>query len=144
MFDYSTMSDQDLSDLIAYLKQVPPVDASYPEMRYGAIVPVVSNIGLLTPAAERNDHSAPRQVDPLPGATIEYGRYLSVICTSCHGNSIGNSVKTWNQEEFIYTFQTGVLSNGKPFGPTMSSETFRELTNMEMEALWLYFTSGKP
>ena len=54
------------------------------------------------------------------------------------------TVKTWNQEEFIYTFQTGVLSNGKPFGPTMSSETFRELTNMEMEALWLYFTSGKP
>lgn len=144
MFDYSTLSDQDLGDLIAYLKQVPPVDANYSETRYGPIVPVVSNIGLLTPAAQRIDHSAPRQVDPMPGATLEYGRYLSVICTSCHGNSIGNSVKTWKQDEFIYTFQTGVLPDGRKFGPTMSSETFRELTDMELEALWLYFTSGKP
>lgn len=44
MIDYSTMSDQDLGDLIAYLKQIPPVDANYPEMDYGPIVPVVSNL----------------------------------------------------------------------------------------------------
>jgi len=144
MFDYSTLSDQDLGDLIAYLKQIPPVDANYPEMRYGSIVPVVSNIELLTPAAERIDHSAPRQVDPMPGATLEYGRYLSVICTACHGSSIGNSVKTWKQEEFIHTFQTGVLSNGKQFGSTMSTNTFREMTDTELTALWLYFTNSKP
>jgi len=144
MFDYSTMSDQDLGDLIAYLKQVPPIYANYPEMRYGLITPVVSNIGLLMPAAERIDHSAPRQVDPIPGATLEYGRYLSVICTSCHGNSIGNSVQGWKQDEFIHTFQTGVLPNGKQFGPTMSSDTFREMTDTELTALWLYFTDFKP
>jgi len=144
MFDYSTMSDQDLGDLIAYLKQVPPVDASYPEIRYGSVIPLVSNIGLLMPAAERIDHGVAHLADPTPDATDEYGRYLSVICTACHGNSIGNSVRIWKQEEFIHTFQTGVLSDGKPFGPTMSSETFRELTDVELEALWLYFTSSKP
>lgn len=144
MFDYSIMSDQDLGDLIAYLKQIPPVNTDYPEMRYGPIVPVVSNIRLLTPAAERIDHGAPRPVDPLPGATVEYGKYLSAICTACHGNSIGNVVKTWKQEEFIHTFQTGVLPDGKQFGPTMSSHTFREMTGMELTALWLYFTNPEP
>lgn len=144
MFDYSIMSDQDLGDLIAYLKQVPPVDSNYPEMDYGPIVPIVSNIGLLTPAAERIDHDALRPVDPTPGATAEYGGYLSTVCTACHGNSVGSMVENWTQEEFIHTLKTGVLPNGKQFGPTMSSNTFREMTNMELTALWLYFTSGKP
>jgi mono/diheme cytochrome c family protein len=144
MFDYSTMSDQDLGDLIAYLKQVPPVDASYSEIQYGLITPVVSNIGLLMPAAERIDHSMLRSVDPAPDATVEYGKYLSTICTACHGNSIGNSVKKWNQDEFISIFHTGLLSNGKQFGATMSSSTFREMTDMELAALWLYFTNSNP
>jgi len=144
MFDYSTMSDHDLGDLIAYLKQVPPVDANYPEIRYGPIVPVVSNIGILTPAANRIDHGTLHPADPTPGTTVEYGGYLSVICTACHGNSIGNSVKTWKQEEFIRIFRTSVLSDGSQFGPTMSSDTFREMTDTELTALWLYFTDFKP
>jgi len=144
MFDYSTMSDQDLGDLIAYLKQIPPVDASYPEIKYGLITPVVSNVGLLMPAAERIDHSTLHSADPAPNANVEYGEYLSSICTACHGNSVGNSVKKWNQGEFVSTFQTGVLSNGKQFGPTMSSSTFREMTDTELTALWLYFTNSNP
>jgi len=143
MFDYSTMSDQDLGDLIAYLKQIPPVDANYPEMRFGPLVPIVSEVGLLPPAAEQIDHGAPRPADPTPGVTVEYGEYLSTICTACHGNGIGNVVQKWKQEEFVHTFNTGILSNGKQFGPTMSSDTFREMTDMELDALWLYFTSGK-
>ena len=144
MFDYSTMSDQDLGDLIAYLKQVPPVDTNYQETSYGPLLPVLSNISLLTPAAEKIDHGASRPVAPVPGASVEYGQYLSAICTSCHGNGIGNVVKNWKQEEFIRTFNTGVLPDGKQFGPTMSSSTFREMTDTELNALWLYFTGGKP
>lgn len=144
MFDYSTMSDQDLGDLIAYLKQVPPVDTNYPEIRYGPIVPVISNIGLFSPAAEKIDHNDSRPGNPVPGATVENGRYLSAVCTACHGDLIGNAVKRWKQDEFIHTFQTGVLSDGKQFGPTMSSSTFSEMTDTELNALWLYFTSDKP
>jgi mono/diheme cytochrome c family protein len=143
MYDYSTMSDQDLGDLIAYLKQVSPVDTNYPEIRYGPIVPVISNIGLFTPAAEKIDHSAPRPVDLTTSATVEYGKYLSAVCTACHGKLISSVVKTWKQDEFIHTFQTGVLPDGKQFGPTMSSATFREMSDTELSALWLYFTNPK-
>jgi len=143
MFDYSAMSDRDLGDLIAYLKQVPPVDASYPEIQFGLITPVLSNIGLLMPAAERIDHNAPRPADPIPSATAEYGGYLSTICVSCHGSGIGSEVENWNQDDFIHTFQTSVLPNGKPFGPTMSLNTFREMNDEELTALWLYFTNSK-
>jgi hypothetical protein len=143
MYNYSTMSDQDLGDLIAYLKQIPPVDSNYPELRYGPIIPILS-VGLFPPAAEQIDHSAPRPADPTPGATVEYGGYLSTICTGCHGNSIGDVVKKWKQEDFIRTFNTGVLPDGRGFGATMSADTFREMTNTELTALWLYFTNPKP
>jgi mono/diheme cytochrome c family protein len=44
MYNYSTMSDQDLGDLIAYLKQIPPVDSRYPDMQLRPIVPIVPAI----------------------------------------------------------------------------------------------------
>jgi mono/diheme cytochrome c family protein len=144
MFDYSTMSDQDLGDLIAYLKQISRVDTNYPEMKDGPILPLVDAVGLLRPAAEQIDHGAPRPANVTPGASVEYGRYLSTICTTCHGNGIGNVVKDWKQDEFIHTFQTSVLPDGKQFGSTMSSSIFHEMTDTELTALWLYFSNPKP
>jgi hypothetical protein len=85
-----------------------------------------------------------RPAAPTPGATAEYGEYLSTVCVACHGNSIGYAVNRWEQEEFIHTFQSGVLSDGRQFGPTMSSVTFREMTDTELTALWLYFTNPEP
>jgi mono/diheme cytochrome c family protein len=144
MFNYSTMSDEDLGDLIAFLKQLPLVDTNYPETSDGPILPIVDAAGLLPTSAEKIDHSAPRPADPTPGAIAEYGKYLSAICVACHGNSIGSVVKNWKQDDFIHTFHTGVLPEGRQFGSTMSSNTFREMNDMELTALWLYFTSGKP
>lgn len=144
MFDYSIMSDQDLGDLIAYLKQIPPVDKNYPEPSDGPVLPILDAVGVLPSAAEQIDHGKLRLASPVPGASVEYGRYLSVICTECHFNGVGNVVKNWKQEEFIRTFQTGVTPDGKQIGRTMSSNTFREMTDTELNALWLYFTSDKP
>lgn len=142
----SALSDRDLGDLIAYLKQVSPVDTNYPAMDYGPIVPITAAIGYFSPVAGLIDHTAPHPVDPAPGTTVEYGRYLSSICAECHGVGIANAMKSknWKQEDFIRTFNTGVLPDGKQLGPTMSSPTFREMTDMELAALWLYFTSGNP
>lgn len=130
--------------MIAYLKQISPVDTNYPENSDGPILPIIAAAGLLPPAATKIDHSALRSTDPTPDTTVEYGGYLSTICTACHGNSIGDVVKNWKRDEFIRTFQTGVLPNGKQFSPTMSSSTFREMTHTELTALWLYFTNSEP
>lgn len=141
---FLNMSDQDLGDLIAYLKQIPPVDSVAPAMRYGPILPIFPAIGMFTPAAELIDHNALRPTDPIAGATIEYGRYLSAICAGCHGNSVGRKFGKWSEDDFISAFHTGVLPDGRKLGPTMSSNTFRELTDVELSALWLHFTSVQP
>ncbi len=141
MYDYSTMSDQDLGDLIAYLKQIPPVDAEYPTMRFGPIVPLAPAVGLFTPAAELIDHGASRTTDPVPGATLEYGRYLSAICFECHSRNLAGKLENWKQEDFIRAVRTGVLPNGKQLSPAMPLKTYGEMNDMELTALWLYLRS---
>jgi len=144
MFDYSTLSDQDLGNLIAYIKQVQPVDTNNVETRYGLIVPIVSNFGLLTPSAVRTDHSLSRSINVAPSASVEYGEYLAPICTACHGGVVSNMLKNWKKDEFVSTLKNGVMQDGKRFGSTMSSDTFRGMTDMELNALWLYFTRRNP
>ena len=139
MGDYSSMSDQDLGDLIAYLKQIPPVDTNVSEMQFGPAFPIAPAIGIFAPAAEHIPHHAPRPTDPTPGATKEYGRYLSLMCSECHGNSIARKLGKWNQDDFMRTFQAGYLPDGKKLGPTMSSKSFSALSDLELTALWLYF-----
>lgn len=62
---YSTMSDQDLGDLLAYLKQIPPVNSDTPTLRYGPILPIFPALGMFTPSAELIDHNASRPADPV-------------------------------------------------------------------------------
>lgn len=144
MYDYSTLSDRDLGDLIAYLKQIPPVDSVQPAMDYGPIVPIAPAIGLFTPAAEVIDHSAPRSASPTPGATKEYGSYLALLCARCHSKNFGSKLAKWTRDDFVRAFQTGVLPNGKKLGPTMSAKTFSEMNDVELTALWLYAQNTSP
>jgi len=144
MNDYSTMSDQNLGDLIAYLKQIPQVNTNYPAMQYGPIVPLAPVVGIYTPAAELMDHSATRSADPAPGATLGYGKYLFAICTECHSATLAGKLENWRQEDFVRALRTGVLPNGKPLNPAMSSKTFSEMNDTELIALWLYLQSLPP
>ncbi|MBI5878297.1 MAG: c-type cytochrome [Chloroflexi bacterium] len=144
MYDYSTMSEQDLGDLIAYMKQLSPVDSDHPATRVGPIAAIAPVVGLSTVTAETIDHRAPRPADPAPGATKEYGRYLAAICVACHGSYAARKLDGWKQDDFIRAFRTGVAPNGKRLGPTMSSKTFSEMTDMELSALWLYLRGVPP
>ncbi len=142
MYDYySTMSDRDLGDLIAYLKQIPPVEAVYPAMSFGALMPIAPALGIMTPMAETIDHSAPRPAGPVPGATKEYGAYLAALCTHCHSRNFGSKLATWQPADFIRAVQTGVLPNGKQIGKAMPLKTYSEMKDTELTALWLYVQS---
>jgi mono/diheme cytochrome c family protein len=138
MLDYSTMSDRDLGDLIAYLKQLPPVDKEQAEVRLGPVVPLAPALGLYTPQAEVMDHNAARPADPAPGATVDYGRYLFQICRECHTQKLAGNLGDWTQADFARTLHTGILPSGKSLPAAMRSPGFGELNDTELTALWMY------
>lgn len=139
MGNYPTMSDQDLGDLIAYLKQIPPVDSNLPAMQIGWIFPLAPALGYELPAADQIDHDAPRPTDPLPDSTPEYGSYLSAICMGCHSANLDTKFDGWSQGDFFSMMQTGALPDGTQMGPGMP--LYSEMDDTELLALWLYFQS---
>lgn len=139
MYNYSTISDRDLGDLIAYLKQIQPVNSDQPEISYGPIIPILSAVGLFTPAAEIIDQNAPHASDPVSGDTKEYGKYLSALCTSCHGSGIVAPLQVkYKKDEFIRAIRTGILPNGTKIDRAMPPSIFGEMNDTELAALWLY------
>jgi mono/diheme cytochrome c family protein len=145
MNNYWTLSDQDLGDLLAYLKQLPPVNSNQPPMRFGIMTPIMAAIDYRTPAAERIDPNVPRPALITAGATIEYGQYLSAVCTECHqAKNIGVALKDWSQDDFVRAFHNGILPNGNHLDQAMPLKTYGELNQEELTALWLYFHSLRP
>lgn len=144
MNDYSSLSDHDLGDLIAYLKQIPSIDSELQTLHLGPVTPLAPAVGFLTPPAELIDHSGQRPVDPVPGATVEYGKYLFTICSECHANNLADKLEEWNQEDFMQAVRTGVLPNGRQLPAVMTPKTFGELNDTELNALWLYLQSLVP
>ena len=139
MYDYATMSDRDLGALIAYLKQIPPVDSDYPALRFGPIAAVAPAVGLFTPAAELIDHSALRPADVVPAprqsmADIYFPFALSVITRA--------SPATWRngnrKDVAFHTLRTGALPNGRQLGAAMPLTTYGEINDTELAALWIY------
>jgi hypothetical protein len=110
-------------------------------MRYGPLVPLTRAVGLLPPAVERINDDLSRPANPTPDATVEYGKYLSAICTACHSTGLAAKVAGWSQEEFIRAMKTGALPDGRALTPAMPLSTYGQMNEMELTALWLYLQS---
>jgi len=158
------LSDEDLADLIAYLKSLPPVDNEPPKTELGPLGRVMMTLGQLPPEATvpdatMIDHDGPRPVAPEPGVTAKYGKYLAITCTLCHGVNLngktimtdaeylapnltpGGEMKGWSEEDFITTMRTGVTPNGHQLKDVMPWKYFGQMTDDELKAVWLYLQS---
>ncbi len=163
--EFYYLSDADLSDLIAYLRTVPPVDRILPEDRVGPLGRILFLLGrfpLLE--AEGIDHDAPRPTAPPPGVTVAYGEYLARGCIGCHGPDFSGGpiasgppdwppaadltpagdLARWTLEDFVRTLRTGVRPDGTALDPVMPYEAIGQMTDEELEALWLFLRSLPP
>ncbi len=161
---YNKIGDEDLGAAIAYLKSLPPIDNDIPESRARLGLRVLA---VLDEAAVYSttqiDHDAPRPPTPEPGITGQYGEYLANICTLCHGDGLGGGVLpddqsvrapnltpggtlgAWSEADFINTLRDGVTPGGNELDEeNMPWKYFREMTDDELKAIWLYLSSLPP
>ncbi len=158
------LSDEDLADLIAYLKTLPPVDNEQPRADLGPLGRVMLALGRLPPELTAPDvlvidHDSPRPIAPEPGVTVEYGEYLARTCALCHkanfnGGMItadaeylapnltpGGELHYWSEEDFMRTLRTGVTPGGKHLKSAMPWKYVGQMTDDELKAVWLYLQS---
>jgi mono/diheme cytochrome c family protein len=150
------LSNQELGQLICYLKQQPPIDKvtlakSLKPM--GRALTFFNEFPLLP--AEMIDHNAVYKDTVQQAVTAEYGAYLATICQGCHGPTLkgmpafsekepatpdithtGN-VGKWDEGSFITALRTGKTPEGKQLTDGMPWKYFT-YTDEELKAILLH------
>jgi mono/diheme cytochrome c family protein len=168
-WEFYAYPDADLGKMIAYLKTLPPVDHEIPEKQYAFPIRMAITLGLLEGKlfvpAEYIPHDAPRPA-PIPVAeSVEYGQYLAVRCTSCHGAGFSGGpipgapeipgeavpqnitpnkqtgIGKWAKADFVKALREGKRPDGSTLQPPMPWEHFKEMTDTEIGALWVFLQS---
>ena len=163
------MSDQELSDIVAYLRSQPPVDAEVPKPTFGPVGKVLVALGKFPISAEKlPDHQrAHKLAAPEAADTPEFGAHLAAICTTCHRENLAGGpmrfgppswpaaanltqhatgLGTWSFDDFQKAITQGVSKNGRALKEPMTLvlASARAMTETERKALWTYLKTLKP
>jgi cytochrome c553 len=161
--EYSHFSDEDLGSVIAFLKTVPAVDRESVPLSLGPVARALLVAGKLKLAAAQIDHANLRPQFVPPAVTVEYGQYLSVGCTGCHGRNFSGGkidigppdwphaanltptgrLAKWTEADFLAAMRTAKRPDGTELNPVMP-RSFGNMTDVELKALWAYFKTLPP
>jgi len=165
--EFAHMSNQDVGDIIAYIRSVPPVDQTWSEPQVGLMGRTFMVLGLLKAfPAESIDQTAGHVDSVEPGVTAEYGQYLSQGCTACHGPQFAGGpvaslppdappaanltpdeatgIGTWSEEDFFKVLRQGIPPDGSEISEYMPWQSYSNMTDDELHAIWLFLQSLPP
>jgi mono/diheme cytochrome c family protein len=157
-------NDQDLGDIVAYLKFLSPVDKEHPDPQINVLGKIMFGAGLFGPAIIPANVIAHDQRPPVVpvGVTAQYGEYLVNVtgCHDCHGIQLaggrstkpgaltapnltpGGDLKTWTDAYFNNTIRTGVTPKGHALKPDeMPWKYFTNYSDNELKAIFMYLQS---
>ncbi len=166
--EFYYLSDDDLGDVIAFIKSVPPVDNVMALSSVSLTGRVI--MGLIPEAsfmpAEYLPMDAPRPIPPEPGISVAYGEYLTYSCKVCHGTTMsggviptfpadyppaanltwgeGSRLPAWEEADFINFIRTGMKHGKQVETKYMPWGSYRYMTDDELKAVWLYLQSLPP
>jgi mono/diheme cytochrome c family protein len=158
--DFAYFSDQELSDLAAYIRSVPPVERVMPPSVFGPVFSLLIVKGDIPVSAEVIDHAAPRaKYPPSIAATPELGEHLAHTCRGCHGPSLAGGpiqggdpkwpparnltfddtgLAKWTRMDFMQAMREGKRPDGTAIDPVMPIQYTKNLKDEEIDALYIY------
>jgi cytochrome c553 len=162
--EFISLSDQDMSDLLAYLRSVPAVTGSPPANRIGPLgrlLFVAGQIPLLP--AEIVDHTSKPAADSTVAPTVAYGSYLSSSCKGCHGDGFSggripgtppdwpaaanltpdpSGLAEWSEADFRKALREGIARDGRALNTKyMPVAATKHLSDDEISALYAFLRS---
>lgn len=161
---FTNLSDPDLAAIVAYVRQLPPVDREVPRTRFGPVGRVLLAAGRLSIlAAPKTVHRGTTNAAATEG-TPEHGRYLADVsgCHGCHGyglsggrvagpsnlppaaNLTRGGLGSWRESDFVRAMRSGRRPDGSSLNEFMPWRSYAAMTDVELHALWLYLRSAPP
>ena len=161
--EFAVLSDEQLGQIVAYLQTLSPVDREHTESKLGPLGRALFLMGQLPLLpAEVIDHTVDLPQTVEPRASVDYGAYMVTSCVGCHqtnlaggpipGSAPGDppsanltpagNLANWTLEDFTFVLRNGVTPEGKALDPLQMPWTLTQhMTDIEIEALWLYLQS---
>lgn len=158
--DFTWFSDQEIADIVAYIKSRPAVDRQMPESTLGPVFSMLIATDQIKLGPAVLDHTSPRpKLPPSIAPTVELGKHLGATCMGCHGMDftggpiVGGDPKwppaknltfhetalaTWTLDDFKKSLREGVRPDGTKIDPVMPVQFTSKLQDAEIEALYKY------
>jgi cytochrome c553 len=156
------LSEPDLAAIIAYAKHAPLVDREVPRSHFGPLGRALLAAGKLNILVADKTPVIPLSPGVPSGATPAYGRYLADVtgCHGCHGFGLSGgkvagppglppasnltpsgSLAKWTETEFAQALREGRRPDGTTINEFMPWRVYKDMTDDEVRALWLYLRS---
>lgn len=167
--DFLRMTDQELSDIIAYIRSRPAVDREIEPVSLGPIGTVLIATGALPLSVDRiGDHASAHALrPPAMEPTVELGEHLVGVCTGCHRPTLeggpnpagppdwlpaanltphADGLASWTREDFVRAMRHGTRPDGTRLGVPMSQMLpyGQAMTDVELQAMWAYLRTVEP
>ncbi|MGA9852602.1 MAG: c-type cytochrome [Gammaproteobacteria bacterium] len=148
------LSDEDLADLIAYLRTVPVVNNTLPAIRFRILGRWLFLTGGINFEAAVINKLGSRMTAVKPAPTTVYGDYLvHSSCTECHGSDLrGNKqfgipnliiAKSYTSENFARLMSTGIGNGNRDLGlmSDVAKQRFSHFDTTQVAAIYAYLQS---
>jgi hypothetical protein len=157
------LPDQDIAAVISYVRSLPPQNKQPPGMHIGVMGKVLDQLNMIPiDVARRVNHDhVEKAPSPTPDAT--YGKYLSRLCSGCHGEGLSGGpipgappdmaiplnltpdatgLAGYSLDDFKQVLKTGKRKkDGRKLDSMMPIESFGQFDEVEMQALFSYLMS---
>jgi cytochrome c553 len=167
--DFRNMSDQELSDIVAYIGSLPAVDKEAQPSSLGPLGKVLMATGKMHLSADEiGAHDQAHAVaPPATGPTVEFGAHLANVCTGCHKENLAGGpivggdpswppaknltpheggLADWTYDQFLTAMREGRRPDGTELLPPMNAVVpyAQKMADVELQALWSYLRSVPP
>jgi mono/diheme cytochrome c family protein len=163
--DFQNVSDRELSDVVAYIRSLPPVDNEVVTFDAGPVGTILVALGQIPFSADLIAHDAAHvALPPEPVVSAEFGGHLAGVCTGCHGASLAGGpivggdpawpparnltphetgLAGWSYEDFARLMREGKRPDGTDIQQPMANMVnfAVNMRETELQALWAYLQS---
>lgn len=167
--DFARMSDQELGDIVSYIRSLPAVDRIMAPPTLGPVGKVLVATSRLPMSVSRiasHDQPHPR-VPPPTEPSVAFGAHLAATCTGCHGANLAggpitagdpswpparnltsdpSGLGTWEYQDFVRAMREGIRKDGTSIRipMTLLMRYAQAMSDIELEAIWVYLRSLPP
>lgn len=165
--DYNRLTDADLGAMVAYLKQMPPVEGSGLVKKIPPLVMTLYAVGVIRDAAEKIDHSLPPSTPVAEDGSAAHGAYVANGCIGCHGETLsggkipgappawpaaanltpgeGSAMARYKTpEQFIGMLRSGQRPDGSAVSTVMPFGSLKQMSDVEIRALYAHLKRLAP